>query len=69
MDVTEEEVRFTFKRLDIDRDSRVTFSEFKRLFSSNFNSPSSSNGFNVAQTAAGCHRQVLGLPVGDLRDV
>ena len=50
MDVTEEEVRCTFKRLDIDRDSRVTFSEFKRLFSSNFNSPSSSNGFRSSNS-------------------
>ena len=33
IDVTEEEVRSAFKRLDVDRDARVTFNEFKRIFS------------------------------------
>ena len=45
IDVTEEEVRSTFKRLDVDRDARVTFSEFKRLFSLNAQSLGGSNGF------------------------
>jgi Ca2+-binding EF-hand superfamily protein len=44
IDATEEEVRSSFKRLDIDRDARVTFSEFKRLFS-NGEAVSNSNGF------------------------
>jgi Ca2+-binding EF-hand superfamily protein len=38
IDVTESEVNNLFKRLDIDRDNRVTFSEFKRLFGSSFSS-------------------------------
>jgi len=32
IDFSEEELSAAFKRLDIDRDSRVTFTEFKRLF-------------------------------------
>jgi Ca2+-binding EF-hand superfamily protein len=49
--VIESEVRATFKRLDIDRDSRVTFSELKRLFTSSIpSSANSSNGFGKNST-------------------
>lgn len=51
IDVIESEVRATFKRLDIDRDSRVTFSEFKRLFTSSVpSSANNSNGFGKNST-------------------
>lgn len=39
IDVTESELNNLFKRLDIDRDSRLTFTEFKRLFNSASGSP------------------------------
>lgn len=47
VDIVESEVRATFKRLDIDRDARVTFSEFKRIFSSSLPTSSAnlSNSF------------------------
>lgn len=32
IDITESELKNIFKRLDIDRDNRITFNEFKRLF-------------------------------------
>lgn len=32
IDVTDSEIRNIFKRLDIDRDNRINFNEFKRLF-------------------------------------
>ncbi len=51
IDVVESEVKGSFKRLDIDRDSRVTFSEFKRLFSSTTpSSANNSNGFGKNST-------------------
>lgn len=51
IDVIESEVRATFKRLDIDRDSRVTFSELKRLFTNSVpSSANNSNGFAKSST-------------------
>jgi len=51
IDVIESEVRATFKRLDIDRDARVTFSELKRIFASTvLSSANNSNGFGRNST-------------------
>ena len=49
MDVTEEEVRSTFKRIDVDRDARVTYEEFERIFSANVISKgASTTGFRAS---------------------
>ena len=50
IDVLEDEVRATFKRLDTDRDARVTFSEFKRIFTGALGGTANSNGFSKSST-------------------
>lgn len=50
IDVTESEVRATFKRLDIDKDSKITFSEFKKLFNLTFALNSNLNSFTSNST-------------------
>lgn len=50
VDVIEEEVKATFRRLDVDKDARVTFSELKRLFNLNSGVTSKTNSFSKSSS-------------------